>query len=674
MRKITLFLILFTTLLSCNKQEEIISIPLTPTFKVTLNSEDGGSLSSSGGTYILGSKISVTVVPDNHYLFNKWSDGSTDNPREILVNKDIELTASFNKKTYHLSLSIDGNGVVNETVVVNSSRTELSYKAQTVVRLTSTPNNGWLFSKWVIDDNTYTENPIDIKIEKGSSVVAYFIRDTFELNLNVIGSGTIKEEVIVQPSQYEYETITRLTAVPADGWEFVSWSGDVESNENPIQLQITSNTSITALFTEIEEPITIRVSENIIPNPHNMHSLTSATLGGTHGVVRYSISGSEFLFFSPGGHTQENKNITGESILFKRVNDKWEYVKSFYNEEFESVRNVRKINETTYVMADSTENFIEDIQNGSPIGRGTHMWLVEFSYEDVSIKRISTNGGYYHDVSYGDINGDGLFDVVAAGGPGQFFLQRPDGTFKEYQDVFPVQNGAAYFSIEVGELYGDSTPEIIWTSYIDGGAAEHLNSWVIMKWNPTTEKFYEIQRSDNHRVFHPTGDMGGNKTRIVDINKDGNNDIIIGREGDSGSYKSSIEVWLGDGNGNFSPHDMITDNNDFMLIEFELMDVNHDGYEDIVLVGGGGYNSLRLGNTFEEGFHLNDLIYLNNGYGTFDKFNSYDLIGGVGTTFGSFIPFMNNGNLTFIGTLVDRTDNYSKSRTYIFEVEFKNVF
>ena len=45
------------------------------------------------GVYAYGTQITLTVVPDNGYVFDQWSDGIQDNPRTITVIGDAEYTA-----------------------------------------------------------------------------------------------------------------------------------------------------------------------------------------------------------------------------------------------------------------------------------------------------------------------------------------------------------------------------------------------------------------------------------------------------------------------------------------------------------------------------------------------------------------------------------------------------
>ncbi|MCQ2976307.1 MAG: leucine-rich repeat protein [Bacteroidales bacterium] len=57
-------------------------------------SGDNGTLSGNG-TYNYGEIVTIEAKPNDGYHFIKWSDNNTDNPREIIVTKDYNLTATF---------------------------------------------------------------------------------------------------------------------------------------------------------------------------------------------------------------------------------------------------------------------------------------------------------------------------------------------------------------------------------------------------------------------------------------------------------------------------------------------------------------------------------------------------------------------------------------------------
>ncbi|MEX1011100.1 MAG: hypothetical protein WDZ29_03480 [Balneolaceae bacterium] len=58
----------------------------------------------------------------------------------------------------------------------------------------------------------------------------------------------------VQPGEglYEEGSEVQLAAIPNTGWEFTGWSGYVESQENPLLLNLEENVDLTAHFVRIE--------------------------------------------------------------------------------------------------------------------------------------------------------------------------------------------------------------------------------------------------------------------------------------------------------------------------------------------------------------------------------------------------------------------------------------
>lgn len=48
-----------------------------------------------GGEYDEGETVTLTAIPESGYRFVQWSDGNTENPRQIVVTEDLTLTAEF---------------------------------------------------------------------------------------------------------------------------------------------------------------------------------------------------------------------------------------------------------------------------------------------------------------------------------------------------------------------------------------------------------------------------------------------------------------------------------------------------------------------------------------------------------------------------------------------------
>ena len=68
------------------------------TLTVLSANESQGSV-SGGGTFDEGSTQTVRATPKTGFAFDKWSDGSTQNPRTVKLTSDLTLTANFKTDT-----------------------------------------------------------------------------------------------------------------------------------------------------------------------------------------------------------------------------------------------------------------------------------------------------------------------------------------------------------------------------------------------------------------------------------------------------------------------------------------------------------------------------------------------------------------------------------------------
>ena len=66
---------------------------VTYTLTVVSNAEQGTV--SGGGVYVAGTTATVQAFPNTGFLFDKWNDENTDNPRTLTMNSDITLVAFF---------------------------------------------------------------------------------------------------------------------------------------------------------------------------------------------------------------------------------------------------------------------------------------------------------------------------------------------------------------------------------------------------------------------------------------------------------------------------------------------------------------------------------------------------------------------------------------------------
>ena len=227
----------------------------TYTVSVEIYPSNSGSVSpAADATYDEGENIDLQVSPNDGYLFTGWTGdvSSQDNPLSLTVDKDYDLTANLELKSYELLINTEGEGTVSETVIQQKTN---DYDHGTVVELTAEPAEGYNFVEWE-GDISGSENPIEITVESPINVTAVFEKKSYALSVTTDGQGSVTEEVI-QPKRadYEYGTVVELTANADNGWDFSEWQGDVSGNENPIQLTVDEAKNVTAVFEELNNTL-----------------------------------------------------------------------------------------------------------------------------------------------------------------------------------------------------------------------------------------------------------------------------------------------------------------------------------------------------------------------------------------------------------------------------------
>jgi uncharacterized repeat protein (TIGR02543 family) len=130
------------------------------------------------------SGTAVTAVPNAHYHFVNWSDGSTANPRtDANVITNISATANFAIDTHTLTIQITGSGVVLKTpnLTAYPYGTSVSLRGvgssgalQGVITPNTPEPTSWKFDHWELD-LTGTQNPKSIIMSGNKTVKAVFV-------------------------------------------------------------------------------------------------------------------------------------------------------------------------------------------------------------------------------------------------------------------------------------------------------------------------------------------------------------------------------------------------------------------------------------------------------------------------------------------------------------------
>jgi hypothetical protein len=199
----------------------------------------GGAISPSSGTYDEGSNVILTAVPAAGYRFDRWGvDASGNvNPLTINVNAGKNVTATF-IKVYSLTALVSpaGGGSVTPAGGV--------FDESANVTLVANPASGYRFDRWS-GDVSGNITSVNVIMNSDKSVTANFTKVyTLTVSVSPTGGGS------VMPAGGTYDTgaSVTLTAVPAAGYVFDRWSGDVSGNTTSVTIAMTADKNVTAVF------------------------------------------------------------------------------------------------------------------------------------------------------------------------------------------------------------------------------------------------------------------------------------------------------------------------------------------------------------------------------------------------------------------------------------------
>ncbi len=241
------------------------------------------SSSTSAGTQdLVTANIKIFSLPASSSgitFSTNVPSSATISPEYVLTNSNGNATAEFTATaggTYNV-IATYGNYVASNTIIVSSPTTTVSqcysltladtpggasvsaspsnsvgcssgsYSAGAVITLTATPSSGNIFASW---SGTYqsTSNPWSYSMPSGAATETANYNICYQLTLT---DGTGGSSVVASPSNsagcssgsYFSGTAITLTATPASGYTFSSWTGTSSSSSNPWSYSMPASTA-----------------------------------------------------------------------------------------------------------------------------------------------------------------------------------------------------------------------------------------------------------------------------------------------------------------------------------------------------------------------------------------------------------------------------------------------
>ncbi len=183
--------------------------------------------------------------------------------------------------------------------------------------MTATPATGYHFTSWS-GDLTGSTNPATVTMNANKNITANFAINTYTLTVNAT-NGTVTKN----PNQatYDSNSTVQLTATPATGYHFTSWSGDLTGSTNPATVTMNANKTITANFAINTYTLVVNAANGTVAKNPNLatydsNSTVQLTAVPSTGYHFTSWSGDLTGSTNPATVTMNaNKNITANFAI-----------------------------------------------------------------------------------------------------------------------------------------------------------------------------------------------------------------------------------------------------------------------------------------------------------------------------------------------------------------------
>jgi hypothetical protein len=231
------------------------------------------SPSSGDGYYAPGTWVSLTPVPATGYRFSNWTGtvgSSTASPLTFSMNAAHSITGNFvvdTPGTQSITVTTNPAGlqiVVDGVTQISPQTFQWSPGSSHSIGVNSPQTSAGVrntFTSWS-DGGAQTHN-----ITTPSSATTYTasFQTSYLLSTGVspAGTGTVQASPPSGDGYYASGTTVQLTPVPATGFQFSNWTGDLgNSTASPLVFPMTAPRSVTGNFTSATSSCTPALSRN----------------------------------------------------------------------------------------------------------------------------------------------------------------------------------------------------------------------------------------------------------------------------------------------------------------------------------------------------------------------------------------------------------------------------
>ncbi|MCP4689212.1 MAG: hypothetical protein GY859_14250, partial [Desulfobacterales bacterium] len=250
---------------------ENLYIQSSATRVVLTDAVDNGNRDSDEALYVRSLQVQPGATLDlNGLRLYTWQSGAPYLVKAgdgYLFSGGVIEDSSLAIYTMNISIPSGGGSVQDDVGVTCPGVCAPQYTENSTVAFTAIPNAGYSFVRWDGDLGGSTVNPVNITWISDMDVEAVFtplptVTWLLKVNAPDFREGSVTGPGIQCPlacvARFKDGESISLTAVPAAGYDFIEWSGDLAGvTDNPATITMNSNTEVSAVFAPTRPPVTL---------------------------------------------------------------------------------------------------------------------------------------------------------------------------------------------------------------------------------------------------------------------------------------------------------------------------------------------------------------------------------------------------------------------------------
>lgn len=277
-----------------------------------------------------GTTITLTANPIEGYNFVNWTINgeevsSASTMEYVVLGEDVQITANFTEKMFTLDVASDIIGGAIEGIVSGI------YPFGTTFTIQPSPDYGYTFSHWLINDVNVGTNPtMDISVDQPLTISAQFVREIYTQRLVTYQGWNWLSSYLQEPIAIEEFTdlsnhiVSQLDEIIKD--PLFGFIGGISSLEGGVAYKVQSSMAFARvleghLYDASSNPISLHMGWNWIGYPYYEERPLTAIQNPTEGD--YITAQEGFAEFADGYWQGTISSLMpGSGYLYKSADSK----------------------------------------------------------------------------------------------------------------------------------------------------------------------------------------------------------------------------------------------------------------------------------------------------------------------------------------------------------------